>query len=113
MSPLSSRISPPTPARAVLVLGALCGLAFVLVTPPFQVPDEPVHALRAYQISEGSFIPSAGGVAVLPASLERVREPFGEIPFHPGARVAPGAIGAAPEAAYRTRRMPMRSRRAR
>lgn len=54
------RSSPTSPARvrtiapqtAFLLLGLTCGLAFVFVTPPFQVPDEPQHFYRAYQISE-------------------------------------------------------------
>lgn len=31
------------------------GLAWVLLVPPFQAPDEPAHFLRAYMISEGHF----------------------------------------------------------
>lgn len=32
----------------------LLGLAYLALTPPFQVPDEPNHFLRAFQISQGS-----------------------------------------------------------
>src|SRR5512134_828410 len=51
------------------------GTAFVLVTPPFQVPDEPSHFLRAYALSEGAIrIRTYGGVLSqpLPASLLEV-----------------------------------------
>ena len=41
-------------ARVVLalILGALGSLPLVLLTPPFQVPDEVQHFYRAYQLSE-------------------------------------------------------------
>jgi uncharacterized membrane protein len=38
-------------ARIVLILGAVIGLSMVVLTPPFQVPDEDAHFFRAYQIS--------------------------------------------------------------
>lgn len=38
-----------------ILLGTLFGLIFVFFTPPYQVPDEPKHFFRAYQISEGRF----------------------------------------------------------
>jgi uncharacterized membrane protein len=41
-----------TPERVVLVLGLVFGLTFVLLTPPFQVPDEPSHFYRSFQVSE-------------------------------------------------------------
>ena len=51
------------PANAFLVIAAVVGLAFCVITPPFQVPDEVVHFYRAYQISEGHLIarPVKGG----------------------------------------------------
>jgi uncharacterized membrane protein len=45
-----------SPARVFLLLGIVYGIFFLFVTPPFQVPDEPNHFYRAYQISEGRFI---------------------------------------------------------
>jgi uncharacterized membrane protein len=38
-------------SKIVLILGAITGLALVVITPPFQVPDEGDHFLRAYQTS--------------------------------------------------------------
>lgn len=32
------------------------GILFILITPPFQTPDEPVHFYRAYQISNFNFV---------------------------------------------------------
>lgn len=42
-----------------LVLGSPIGLLFAVVTPPFQVPDEPAHFYRSFAISEGSCISPA------------------------------------------------------
>lgn len=62
-----------TPATFFVCLAAVTGLLFILITPPFQTPDEPVHFYRAYQISQLNMQPdknpdaSIGGV--LPSSL--------------------------------------------
>lgn len=40
------------PEYAFLGLALLFGLGMVVVTPPFQVPDEPQHLYRSYQIAE-------------------------------------------------------------
>jgi uncharacterized membrane protein len=37
-------------------VAAVFGLLFLIITPPFQTPDETVHFLRAYQVSEGNFV---------------------------------------------------------
>lgn len=44
------------PEKLFFVLGLVYGLVFLVVTPPYQSPDEVVHFYRAYQISEGTFI---------------------------------------------------------
>jgi uncharacterized membrane protein len=36
-------------ATTVLILGSIIGLAMLVITPPFQVPDEDAHFFRAYQ----------------------------------------------------------------
>ncbi|MBL4577677.1 MAG: DUF2142 domain-containing protein, partial [Flavobacteriales bacterium] len=41
------------PHHVFLVLALIYGLSFLIVTPPFQVPDERNHFLKAYQISTG------------------------------------------------------------
>jgi uncharacterized membrane protein len=38
-------------ASIALILGAITGLAMIVLTPPFQVPDEEAHFFRAYQVS--------------------------------------------------------------
>lgn len=84
-----------SPSRAVATIGGAGGLLFALLTPPFQAPDEPVHFLRAYQISEGDLFADGPTGALLPASLQAAVERFDHLPFHPEARVAPGEIAAA------------------
>lgn len=54
------------------LIGLLCVLPLIFLTPPFQVPDEPQHFYRAYQLSELHIFPSVenGKVgALLPSSL--------------------------------------------
>ncbi|MDR3706180.1 MAG: DUF2142 domain-containing protein [Paludibacteraceae bacterium] len=53
MSLNSRRIKPE---RFFLILAFLFGFLFVFVTPPFQVPDEPAHFYKAYQVSKFSFL---------------------------------------------------------
>ncbi len=45
-----------SPTTAFLTIALSYGLIFVLLTPPFQVPDEGAHFYRAYQVSEGQII---------------------------------------------------------
>jgi uncharacterized membrane protein len=58
-----------------VVLALIFGVAFTIVTPPFQGPDEPLHLLRAYSLSEGKIVAERRGDRVgadLPASLREV-----------------------------------------
>ncbi|HYO15049.1 MAG TPA: DUF2142 domain-containing protein [Thermoanaerobaculia bacterium] len=85
--------------RFFLATGLLFGAVLALVTPPFQVPDEPAHFYRAYMVSEGRLVRSDPGRdtgEVLPASLPAVTRGFyPEIPFHEERKVAPAAVLAA------------------
>lgn len=86
-------------ARLFVVLAAAFGVVFVFTTPPFQVPDEPSHFYRTYQIAQGRFFAerrdrSAGGE--LPVSLvQTVEAVSGGISFHPENKADPAAIRAA------------------
>lgn len=42
--------------RLYVVLALLFGGLMLLVTPPYQVPDEPMHVFRAWQVSEGVWV---------------------------------------------------------
>lgn len=44
------------PHRIFVPLALVFGLALLLVTPPFQVPDETEHFLRSYHVSEGGVL---------------------------------------------------------
>jgi len=44
---------PPGACLGLVLLTLVLGLVYLALTPPFQVPDEPHHFLRAWQISEG------------------------------------------------------------
>jgi uncharacterized membrane protein len=61
----------------VLILGAIGSLPLVFLTPPFQVPDEPQHFYRAYELSEFRIraeVQNGVAGATLPDSLPRLVE---------------------------------------
>src|SRR6516225_3176837 len=61
------------PGLVCLLLGLLGTLPLVVLTPPFHVPDENQHFLRAYQLSELQFtavMQEGEARSVMPASLE-------------------------------------------
>src|SRR5271169_6733390 len=67
------------PDLACLLLGLAGALSMVVLTPPFQVPDEQEHFHRAYQLSELHLLRTeqdgrAG--ADLPSSLIELSEAF-------------------------------------
>jgi uncharacterized membrane protein len=41
-----------SPEKAFIFVGIIFGILFLLLTPPFQVPDEPNHFFRAFHVSE-------------------------------------------------------------
>jgi uncharacterized membrane protein len=81
------RVSWLQPARAFLVLAPAFGLAFALVTPPLQAPDEDHHLYRAYAISTGQWLsePRDGDAVVrLPTSFREIGSRLGyDIRFFP------------------------------
>ncbi len=78
--------TPWRPSVVFIAAGLPFALAMLVLTPPFQVPDEPAHFFRAYMISEGRLLgePIQGGSGgVLPSSLQRVSvEVRGDVVFH-------------------------------
>jgi uncharacterized membrane protein len=88
----------PGPERALLCLGLAFGSALLVLTPPFQAPDEPAHFYRAFQVSEGGLLPEkrderSGGWT--PESLVAVTERFMELPFHTERKTTRDAIRSA------------------
>jgi uncharacterized membrane protein len=84
------------PDRFFLLASLLFGLAFAIVTPPFQVPDEPAHFYRSYAISEGDLSGrrfGGGWGGMLPASLWQLdTELRGDLPGHPERKIRPETI---------------------
>jgi uncharacterized membrane protein len=84
------------PDRFFLLAGLLYGLVLLVVTPPFQVPDEPTHFYRAYALSEGepwATHGEAGLGAVLPASLQELGTGLrGDLPSHPERKIRPEKV---------------------
>lgn len=63
------------PVKFFVVVAAIFGLLFILITPPFQGADEIVHFYRAYQVSELNLVADQQGKHTggkLPESLEQV-----------------------------------------
>ena len=92
-------VSALDPKVFFLVISLLGGAAYIVVTPPFRVPDEPAHFFRAYSVSLGSFnAPVVDGApgAHLPSSLKRLERIFivGP-PSHPDPKLRPGMWSAA------------------
>ena len=57
------------PSSFFLVFGLAIGMLFVVIIPPFQVPDEQVHFYKAYSISELNFIQDNMGATASGASI--------------------------------------------
>jgi uncharacterized membrane protein len=68
-----------TPTVVCFILGLFGAVSMIVLTPPFQVPDEQVHFFRAYQLSElqprGIVRDGAAG-GMLPSSLIELSEHF-------------------------------------
>ncbi len=67
------------PELFFVTLASFFGLIILLITPPFQSPDEINHFYRAYQISEGNLIAKKQNNRVggyLPTSLVKIADPF-------------------------------------
>ena len=79
------------------ILGLLTVLLLVFITPPFQVPDEPQHFFRAYQLSEGKLLAEVRGATaggMLPSSLQELSHHFlGTSALHTDRPVRPTPLG--------------------
>jgi uncharacterized membrane protein len=70
-----------------LIIALPIGLYWTVLLPPFQAPDEHVHFLRAYEVSEGHFVSDRVNGQTgnyLPSSLNNFFNKSGtnELPFH-------------------------------
>lgn len=91
-----ARIAAADVAVLYLVLGLLGVLPLVLLTPPFQVPDEQQHFYRAYQLSElglRGVVQGGAAGAVLPSSLPELADRFlGSRAIHTSRAVRPSPL---------------------
>ena len=81
------RLSRMDPVKVFLWVAMPVGVLLVAVTPPFQVPDEPNHFYRAYQVSVGQLVSQRTSTSVggqLPRSFLQVTGTvMGNVPFNP------------------------------
>ena len=56
-----NRIKSLNPQYVFIVLGLIYGLAFLVLIPPFQVPDEYEHYYKSWDLSNGNLIPEKIG----------------------------------------------------
>jgi uncharacterized membrane protein len=76
----------PQPEWVFLALSLILGGAFLVLTPPFQVPDEEAHFRRSFELSQGHVIPIKDGNYTgdfLPAGLESLWAHFNRMRAHP------------------------------
>ncbi len=67
------------PELFFVAFASFFGLIVLVLTPPFQIPDEINHFYRAYQISEGQFIAVKKDNRIggnIPKSVVKITEPF-------------------------------------
>lgn len=76
-----------------LIVGAVGGVLYVFGTPPFQVPDEPHHFFRAFQVAQGGILAEKRGDTtggVVPTALVRIADRFTEgVIYHPERKLSP------------------------
>lgn len=90
-----------SPESIFAVLATIFGLAFIFITPPFQVPDEQSHFYRAFQLAEFNLVADivqtpegsqAGGT--MPVTVVRfVDDMLGNVRFHPDVKFDTRKIG--------------------
>lgn len=83
---MMGRLKAVKPEKAFLILGIIFGIAFLLVTPPFQVADESTHFYKSLYLSDGHILPEKQGdetgFYVTKSAIETVGA-FQSLPFHP------------------------------
>jgi uncharacterized membrane protein len=73
------------PETVFIILSSLFGLIILLVTPPFQVPDEYLHFDYSYAVSLGNFF---GDTSVIPNSLQQLMDATNSLPSHPEVKIS-------------------------
>ena len=73
------------PTRIFWILSLSFGIVLFILIPPFQAPDEEVHFLRAYTISEGAFFAHA---YLIPEIVIQVFDTLDYLPHHTDKKVS-------------------------
>jgi len=79
------------PEKIFLLYSIIFGLLFILVTPPYQIPDENYHFYHAFTISE-FYAYSDNGYESVPKSFIEFDTLFTGISFHPDVKIKPDII---------------------
>lgn len=66
------------PDFAFGIVALLFGMTMLVITPPFQIPDEPAHFYRSYQVSELNLFKLTDNI---PVSLKRMTDSCGRMQF--------------------------------
>ena len=79
------------PENTFLIFALFFGLLFVVLTPPFQVPDEPEHFYKMYGFTEGSLtfkkLENEAG-QILPQSMVELGKQYKRMAFHPNVKTS-------------------------
>jgi 4-amino-4-deoxy-L-arabinose transferase-like glycosyltransferase len=80
------RLAPPRSLAALLVMVVVVGLAWALVVPPFQAPDEPTHFAYIQSLAESFKLPNVPGRPGLSSDEQAADAAVGAIRggFYPG-----------------------------
>jgi Predicted membrane protein (DUF2142) len=66
-------------ATIYLLLALVWGFALVGLVPPFQVPDEPAHFYRAWELAQLDYQADMGGLVLLPKSVATLPTDVGSV----------------------------------
>ena len=86
MNPAYNALRNLKPEKAFLTVAAIYSLVFILLTPPFQSPDEAKHFYRAYQVSTGQlFVKNTDNRlgSYVPSSFVAVADSFYYLQWQP------------------------------
>ena len=85
-----NKIRENPPQKIFLIIGIIFGILFLIITPPFQVPDEEAHFYKYYTLSEGIITPEKVGNTTgyyVSESLLDDTQKFRYLRFHPENKV--------------------------
>ena len=86
-----------------LLLGTSTVVFLSICTPPFQTPDEDVHLMRAYQVSNGVLFHGDGGE--VDEGIDEAFSHYSQLPHHPDAKATAADKDAAASVRWTGRRV--------